>query len=71
VLLAEIAETLGLGGCAVTLRDAKFTRPVLPGDRLKIAASPVEGGMKFEASSLEGTLALSGTMLAGTTNHDR
>ncbi len=68
VLLAEIASALGLADGPVTLRDAKFTRPVLPGDRLHIATSPVAGGVKFEASSPEGTLALSGTILDGKRN---
>jgi 3-hydroxymyristoyl/3-hydroxydecanoyl-(acyl carrier protein) dehydratase len=66
VLLSEIAAALGLGGKILNLRDAKFTHPVLPGTQLHINAQPVEGGLKFEASLPDGTLALTGSIL-----HDR
>ena len=66
VLLAEVAAALDLDSAGLKLRDAKFVRPVLPGSYLHLAATPVEGGLKFELSLADGTLAVSGTML-----HDR
>ena len=66
VLLAEIAAALGCGAMPLKLRDAKFIRPVLPGMRLQLTATPVEGGSKFELSLADGTLAVSGTMLHDT-----
>jgi acyl-CoA synthetase (AMP-forming)/AMP-acid ligase II len=62
VLLDRVMTVLGIDP-PCTLRDAKFLRPVRPGDRLTVTCRHVEGGMKFEGS-LDGTIAVTGTLAA-------
>ena len=66
LLLDEVVAAVAGDAAAITIRAAKFLRPVRPGETLRLRwQSDASGTVKFECRLGRGDLAMAGTLEVG------